>query len=472
MQAIHILPPQIDTVQTNSPSSSPSRDGNSFQAAFEAAQKDDVRHSDSAGNGNAVQKEGAPRESAGRDTASASDEVHSQDTRVPGSSGEASEVPDGIRGQSYSAILSGGEMPQVDASGAGGPSGDTAVQDFAGNMAAETAGDVSLTTDTDNGALSLREAGFEATDEGSLPGYPPAEISEAEVRVSAAGIADESGSLTDEKTDALRGKKTASAEGSEKKRETDVSGDVPVIGGSHDTSAAPVIAAQGAENAGLENSGNVKKADRQNRDGRTVIEVRDERTALVNDGAAGRVTSTVNGDGTADMSLSFSLPGQDSTGGISEGAESRSTKTVFSSMLADELQNNAGELVKTGSIILRDNNSGSIRLTLHPEELGNVKINMELTDKIISGRIVVATEEAFQAFRSSLQELRDAFIAGGFENAGFELSLASGSGEQSGGGREGNPRAPFYDASVLSADTAGEEAGYGNWFRSEIDVLA
>ncbi len=483
MQAFHILPSQIDTVQNrpssgSAPSGAVGRDGNSFHAAFEAAQRSDVRES------NPVQKEAAPRESG---------EVRPQDARDPGTL----EAPDRIQGrqplggQSYSAILSDGEISPPAASGDNGLLEGAPVHAFADFSAAAidteiaeklVSQELSLSTDSEvqSSAQSLENAFVKAGlagAEDSAGIQTEGELTETAVSLSAAGIADENAALStsalpDENTNALKGKKTASVTDDERKQDMENAEDIPVIGVHSDSSIASVIASQGLpENAGTENSGNLKRADRQNREGPTVIEVRDERSSTLAEGAAGRITSTVNGDGTADMSLSFSLPGQDSTGGISEGGESRNTKTVFSSILADELQNNAGELVKTGSIILRDNNSGSIRLTLHPEELGNVKINMELTDKIISGRIVVSTEEAFQAFRSSLQELRDAFIAGGFENAGFELSLASGSGEQSGGSRESNHRAPFYDASLLAADTAAEEAGYGGWFRSEIDVL-
>ena len=74
-------------------------------------------------------------------------------------------------------------------------------------------------------------------------------------------------------------------------------------------------------------------------------------------------------------------------------------------MLSNQIQNNATEFVKTGSIILRDNNSGTINLVLHPEELGNVKISLEMNDKLVSARITVASEEAYQAFKESISSL-------------------------------------------------------------------
>lgn len=91
-------------------------------------------------------------------------------------------------------------------------------------------------------------------------------------------------------------------------------------------------------------------------------------------------------------------------------------------MLSAEINAHAGEFVKTGSIILRDNNVGSINLVLHPEELGDVKISLKLTDKIIAGHITVASQEAYNAFKSNIETLRQAFVSNGFEAAGFELS--------------------------------------------------
>lgn len=96
----------------------------------------------------------------------------------------------------------------------------------------------------------------------------------------------------------------------------------------------------------------------------------------------------------------------------------------FQSMLSNQIQQNAGDIVKAGQIILKDNNEGSIKLILHPESLGNVKIDLQISDKNITGRIVVASQEAFNAFRDSTDSLKQAFINSGFESAGLELAFA------------------------------------------------
>lgn len=100
----------------------------------------------------------------------------------------------------------------------------------------------------------------------------------------------------------------------------------------------------------------------------------------------------------------------------------------FQQVLAQQIQNSAPEFVKAGNILLKDNNSGSINMILKPENLGNVKVSLELTDKILSGQIVVQSREAYEAFRHSMDTLRQAFQNNGFESANLSLVLAENSG--------------------------------------------
>ena len=96
----------------------------------------------------------------------------------------------------------------------------------------------------------------------------------------------------------------------------------------------------------------------------------------------------------------------------------------FQAMLTNQIQQNAYEFVKTGSIILKDNNVGSIKLILHPESLGNVKIDLQISDNTINGKIVVASQEAFNAFKDSMDSLKQAFMQSGYETSNFDLNLA------------------------------------------------
>lgn len=155
-----------------------------------------------------------------------------------------------------------------------------------------------------------------------------------------------------------------------------------------------------------------------------VISVIDERTVTSEGKEQGNfVTSiTQTGDNSAQMSMNLAPNAQQNIqfdGIVNQGA---TQKTDFSSMLSSEIQNNAYEFVKAGSMVLKDNNSGTINLILHPDELGSVKIQLELSDKLIAGKIVVATKEAYEAFNSSLNSLKEAFNASGFESSNFDLS--------------------------------------------------
>ena len=111
--------------------------------------------------------------------------------------------------------------------------------------------------------------------------------------------------------------------------------------------------------------------------------------------------------------------------------------SVFQSMLSNAVQENASDIVKAGNIVLKDNNQGSINLILKPEALGNVKISLNLNDKVISGQINVQTREALEAFKESIDALKQAFTESGFETGSFDLNFSSGQNfAQSGGNGE------------------------------------
>jgi flagellar hook-length control protein FliK len=222
-------------------------------------------------------------------------------------------------------------------------------------------------------------------------------------------------------------------------------------------------------------------------DRKSFINVRDERT----DAAAQAQTQSplvktteITGDNQANMTIGFRTDGtaHSTAGETAKLSEKRDSEGQnFSSMLSQELKNNATDFVKTGQIVLKNNNEGLIRLTLHPESLGSVKISLELSgDRKISGKIVVSSQEAYDAFNENLDGLSDAFVQGGFDSAGFDLSWSGSGSESFARGQESREAAaisPFYASSIPdvmsgheSSDT--QRGGYRPQAWSAINVFA
>jgi len=116
----------------------------------------------------------------------------------------------------------------------------------------------------------------------------------------------------------------------------------------------------------------------------------------------------------------------------------------------ERLRQMAGsELTRAAGIILRDG-GGEIKLTLKPESLGSVRIRMNLVDNAIEGRIIVDNSAVRHIFEGSLDSLRRAFTAEGFQTASLQVSVG-GQGTDSGRqDRESLPRIQRIEA--LQAD--------------------
>jgi hypothetical protein len=112
---------------------------------------------------------------------------------------------------------------------------------------------------------------------------------------------------------------------------------------------------------------------------------------------------------------------------------------AFENLLARELRQNLNsDIVRHAQLVLRDKGEGSIRLSLRPESLGNVKIRLELTENKIAGRIIVESGEALRAFEREIASLEQAFRDSGYESAELSAFL-SGDGSGGGGEEEGKP---------------------------------
>jgi hypothetical protein len=148
--------------------------------------------------------------------------------------------------------------------------------------------------------------------------------------------------------------------------------------------------------------------------------------------AAGEARS---GGGSGETEIVLELrgdrPGGEAPDSAYNSRENRSAQS-FEHILARELHENLnGDIVRHASMVLRDNGQGTIRLSLKPESLGNVKIRLEMAENKITGHIVVESEEALRAFEREVHSLEQAFRDSGFDGAELDMSLA-----QDGGGAD------------------------------------
>ncbi len=114
--------------------------------------------------------------------------------------------------------------------------------------------------------------------------------------------------------------------------------------------------------------------------------------------------------------------------------ESKTLTTTTGSALMKQLEESVNnKIVKQSNIVLKDDNSGEIRLILKPEALGKVRIRINLNDNRISGQVIVENAAVKDIFEQNLQNLERAFKEDGFDTAALNVSVGgdgSGSGDR------------------------------------------
>jgi hypothetical protein len=89
----------------------------------------------------------------------------------------------------------------------------------------------------------------------------------------------------------------------------------------------------------------------------------------------------------------------------------------------ERLQDMAGsELLRATNLVLKDG-GGEIRLVLKPDSLGSVRIRMNLVDNAIEGRIIVDSSSVKQVVDGSIDALRRALTAEGFQTGSLQVSV-------------------------------------------------
>ena len=177
------------------------------------------------------------------------------------------------------------------------------------------------------------------------------------------------------------------------------------------------------------------------------------------------------GEGGSELTLELSLP---QTTHSFEHTVLKQTDGVpsFQRLLSQQLRDGSPDFAKAGSIVLRGENEGTIKMTLRPESLGNVKINLELSDNVITGKIAVASKEAFEAFKQNIDAFRQAFSDSGFEGAEFTLSYfdsSSGFAQESGEQNDGHFLSSRAYADYVSGEGSLSDAGETQVFALDTD---
>lgn len=133
----------------------------------------------------------------------------------------------------------------------------------------------------------------------------------------------------------------------------------------------------------------------------------------------------------------------------------------FADSLAARLRDGAADIVRSAQVVLRNGDVGLIRMRLEPETLGGVKIELKMAEKQISGRIIVESDIAGEAFRSSIDALKDAFAESGFDVRSLEVEVRNGmasgngtDGRNADRGSSGTAEGPYWSRSLRELDAA------------------
>ncbi|MFP4441655.1 MAG: flagellar hook-length control protein FliK [Spirochaetia bacterium] len=142
-------------------------------------------------------------------------------------------------------------------------------------------------------------------------------------------------------------------------------------------------------------------------------------------------TSTVESQG---PDISASKSDVSAKGSFQLRQEAEPPASQFQRVFRNVQEQMQGDFVRSARLVLKNAGNGEIRLLLRPEELGSVRIKMEVGDNRITGRIIVDSPQARETMEQNLPSLYKALKESGFESASLDISL----GNREDGGEAGN----------------------------------
>ena len=195
---------------------------------------------------------------------------------------------------------------------------------------------------------------------------------------------------------------------------------------------ASLSSEKGDSPGGKKNSLTEKKAA-GSRENRGIITLEDRRTVKTEDA---RAVFAMAKDQAKDA-LTLEMTARDEIDGtvLTVGDQNSSGRFVLNAaeeqkgsfLLNRQLeQGGTRELAKSIRFIMKDNNQGEIKLILKPEALGKVRIQLNLQENNIVGKIFVENNSVKQVFLNNLPELAKALEDSGFQTTSLEVSVGGG----------------------------------------------
>lgn len=177
---------------------------------------------------------------------------------------------------------------------------------------------------------------------------------------------------------------------------------------------------------------------------------------------------TAHGDQTSSFETMRSDALGEQTTASRTGPASGRTMQSASEILRHTLRENLnGEIVRSARLVVRGDRSGEIRLQLKPEQLGNVRISLQMQDGHIAGRIIVENQSVREVFEQNLAQLQRAFQEGGLDASGLEVTVAD-SGNQSGDDDQQRAGGTGRRGALASLENAVPDAA---WYEDEHDLV-